>query len=189
MEIGRLVLELTRISGEAGVRMPAAVMVVGKMLVNLDEVGRELAPNFDPNASIRRHSTDMMRRKVLKMVEPQQLFSTIVETKKFLERLPGRIDHLLGAASDNRLRLRIDAIDEDRLIEGFQKIANRITVGLILGSLILGAAILMNVGTESTFTILGYPGLAMICFAAAAGGGAWLVISTFLTDTADKRRK
>lgn len=182
MEIGRLVLEVTRISGECGMRMPAAMMVVGKMLVNLDEVGRELAPKFDPNQSIRKHSMDMMRRKVLRMIEPQQIFSTVVETKKFIERLPGRLDHLLNAAGDNRLRLRIDAIDEDRLIEGFQKIANRITVGLVLGSLILGAAILMNIETESTWTILGYPGLAMICFSFAAIIGFILVLDVMFSD-------
>ena len=53
-------------------------------------------------------------------------------------------------------------------MEGFQKVANRITVGLILAALIVGAALLMRV--ETTFRILGYPGLAILCFLAAAGG-------------------
>ena len=37
----------------------------------------------------------------------------------------------------------------------------------------IGAALLMRVPTS--FQIFGYPGLAIICFLAAAGGGLWLV--------------
>jgi ABC-type polysaccharide/polyol phosphate export permease len=65
-------------------------------------------------------------------------------------------------------------------MEGFQKIANRITTGIILAALIIGAALLMRV--ETPFRIFGYPGLAMLCFLAAAAGGFWLVISIFVQD-------
>ena len=53
------------------------------------------------------------------------------------------------------------------LIESFQKVANRITTGLVLAALIIGAALLMRVPTS--FQLFGYPGLAIICFLAAAG--------------------
>jgi hypothetical protein len=60
-------------------------------------------------------------------------------------------------------------------MEGAEKVANRITMGLVLASLIVGAALLMRVPT--TFLIFGYPGLAMLCFLAAAGGGFWLLLN------------
>src|SRR5688572_31334002 len=44
--------------------------------------------------------------------------------------------------------------------EGVQKIANRITLGLVLAGLIVGAALLTRV--ETTFRIMGYPGLAIL---------------------------
>jgi hypothetical protein len=58
-----------------------------------------------------------------------------------------------------------------------QKIANRITLGLILAALIIGAALLMRV--ETSFKLLGYPGIAMLLFLAAACGGgvlAWNIV-------------
>jgi hypothetical protein len=69
---------------------------------------------------------------------------------------------------------------EKVLVEGFQKIANRITPGLILAALIVGAAMLMRV--ETSFRILGYPGLAMLCFIAAASGGLTLVWNIVRSD-------
>jgi ubiquinone biosynthesis protein len=63
---------------------------------------------------------------------------------------------------------------------GFQKVANRITLGLLLAALIIGAAMLMQV--ETSFRILGYPGLAIIFFLLAAGGGIALMLSILLKD-------
>jgi hypothetical protein len=85
----------------------------------------------------------------------------------------------------NEFELRIKAFDEMRFIENMQKIANRITLGLILGALIVGAALMMNV--KSTFTILGYPGLSIIMFIIAAAFGFALVINILSRD--EWRRK
>ena len=82
--------------------------------------------------------------------------------------------------ANNQLEVKVDAIDETRLMEGFQKVANRITMGLVLAALIVGAALLMHV--ETSFRILGYPGLAIILFLLAAGGGIALLLTILLKD-------
>jgi hypothetical protein len=84
------------------------------------------------------------------------------------------------------LEVKVKAVDASLLISAFQKIANRITTGLILAALIVGASLLMQVQTG--FRILGYPGFAMICFIAAGGLGFYLVISIFISDHRDKKR-
>ena len=79
-------------------------------------------------------------------------------------------------------------VDERLLIDGLHKIANRIALGLILAALIVGAALLMQVPTN--FRILGYPGLAILFFLAAALGGVALVVSILASDrTPPPRRK
>lgn len=70
------------------------------------------------------------------------------------------MNKIIDALSNNQLKIGIDAIDERTLVVGFQKVANRITVGLILAALIVGAAMLMRVDTS--FRIWSYPGLAII---------------------------
>jgi hypothetical protein len=72
-------------------------------------------------------------------------------------------------------------------LEGFQKIANRITTGLILAALIIGASLLMQV--ETTFRVFGYPGLAMICFLVAGGLGFRLVIGILFQDHRSKKKR
>lgn len=71
-------------------------------------------------------------------------------------------------------------------MESFQKVANRITSGLLLASLIIGAALMMRV--ETTFRIFGYPGLAILCFIGAAAGGVWLLLNILWQDHKSKRQ-
>ena len=75
---------------------------------------------------------------------------------------------------NNKLKITVDALDEDLLMAGLQKIANRITLGLILAALIVGASMLMRI--ETNFTIFGYPGLAALFFLAASAGGVALAV-------------
>src|SRR5437764_15233138 len=100
--------------------------------------------------------------------------------KDHVQRLPARLNRVIDAFANNEFKIQVDAIDEKTLVEGFQKVANRITVGLILAALIVGAALLMRV--ETSFRIWGYPGLAIIFFLVAAGGGIALLINILFYD-------
>jgi hypothetical protein len=143
-------------------------------------VARTLDPAFDPNASIRRNAAEITQERMRTSLSPGRLFSGLLEAKEFAEKLPRRLNQAIDAISENRVRLRVDAIDEVLLMEGLQKIANRITLGLILAALIVGAALLMRIDTR--FRIFGYPGLAMLFFLAAAITGVVLAGNILLND-------
>jgi predicted unusual protein kinase regulating ubiquinone biosynthesis (AarF/ABC1/UbiB family) len=185
MQVGRIVLEVTQAAAENGVRVPPELTMLGKTLLNLDQVGRSLEPEFDPNASIRRNAAEILQRRLVKSLSPGNLFGGILEIKDLLQRLPMRVNKFLDALANNEFKVSVDAIDEQKLMVGFQKVANRITVGLIVASLIVGAALLMRV--ETTFRIWGYPGLAIIFFLGAAGCGIVLLINILFYDKADKQ--
>ncbi|MBA2432472.1 MAG: AarF/ABC1/UbiB kinase family protein, partial [Chthoniobacterales bacterium] len=184
MQVGRLVLEVTQASGENNIRVPSELTMLGKTLLNLDQVGRAIAPEFDPNASIRRNAANIMQQRLVKSLSPGNLFSGVLELKDLLQRLPARINKILDAIANNQLKVEVDAIDEKTLIVGFQKVANRITTGLIIAALIVGAALLMRV--ETTFQIWGYPGLAIILFLAAAASGVVLLVNILFYDKSEK---
>jgi ubiquinone biosynthesis protein len=180
MHVGRAVLELGRVAGDAGLRLPTELTLLGKTLLNLDQIAGLLDPTFNPTASIRRNAAAIMRARLVKSASPGNLFSSILEMKDFVERLPTRVNRILDAVANNQIAVKVDALDETRLMAGFQKVANRITLGLLLAALILGAAQLMRI--ETSFRILGYPGLAIIFFLLAAGGGVALMLTILFKD-------
>ena len=186
IQVGKVVLAITGVSGDCGFRVPPEMTMLGKTLLNLDQVGRTLDPKFDPNATIRRRSAELTRRRMRQSISAGNLLGTLLETKEFVERLPSRVNRILDHIANNQLSVQVDAIDEELLLEGFQKVANRITVGLVIAAMIVGASMLMRI--ETPWKILGYPGMAMLFFLAAAGGGLWLTFQILLTDHQTKKK-
>ncbi|MGE5498921.1 MAG: ABC1 kinase family protein [Syntrophothermus sp.] len=180
IEVGRVVVELTRIAANNGIRTPSEFTMLGKALLNLDQIGRTLDPDFNPNQVIKDHADAIFRKHLLKKVSPGNIFSSLLEVNELMQKLPGRLNIITDNLAQNKLQIKVDAIDDESLMANLQKIANRITVGLILAALIIGAALMMRVG--STFTILGYPGLAMLMFLVAAIVGFALVFNILLKD-------
>ena len=185
LNAGKVTLEITRISADCWFRLPAEFTMIAKALLNLDRVVYTLDPNFDPNLIIRERANEILQQNILKSVAPTNLLSSVVDLKEFAEKFPTRLNRILDSVGNNELRFKVDAIDEKVVLEGLQKVANRITLGLIIASLIVGAAMLMRV--ETSFRIWGYPGLAMIFFLLAAAAGLGLVFTILYYD--EKRRK
>jgi ubiquinone biosynthesis protein len=183
---GRLMLSMAHAAVEAGVRLPNEYMLLGKTLLNLDEVGHTLAPGFDVQKSMRRNATELMMERMRRSISPSSAFSALLEAKNFAERLPGRINRIIDAVANQEMKVRVELIDEGAVLDGLQKVANRITLGVILAAMIIGAAMLMRV--ETTWRILGYPGLAMLFFLAAAFGGGWMAFSILRHDHVGGRR-
>lgn len=180
IEVGRLVLEVTRISADNGIRLPNEIIMLGKTLLNLDRVGRTLDADFDPNASLRRNTVDLMKKKLKDSLRPGNFYEALLDARNFIENFPGRVNKLLSSLADDRFTLRMKIIDEDDFISGLKEAANRLTTGLILAALIVGAALLMQVETE--YQILGYPALAILFFLVAAVGGLILVYRAIFRD-------
>ncbi|MCB9895074.1 MAG: AarF/ABC1/UbiB kinase family protein [Planctomycetes bacterium] len=173
VDLGRVVMDLARSAGDTGMRPPSELTMIGKAMMNLDEIGRSLAPNFDPYESIRNSAIPLVLKMIKQSTSPASMLGRALEVNEFANQLPGRVNKILDRVAENRLEFKVQTIDERELIQGFQKVANRIAHGLVVGSMIVGAAMLMNIQTK--FTILGYPGFAILLFVAALGGGIALV--------------
>lgn len=177
LQVGKIVMNVTQVAARTGLSLPEELTMLGKTLLNLDLVGRTLDPHFDPNESIRRNASQLMEAKTLKSLSLGNLLNSLLDAKELIEKLPSRLNQFLEVVAGNKLKIHLDTIDEKVVMTGLQKVANRITLGLILASLIVGASMLMRV--ETSFRIFGYPGFAMLLFLLACGGGlslAWQIM-------------
>ncbi|NRA67878.1 MAG: AarF/ABC1/UbiB kinase family protein [Pseudobacteriovorax sp.] len=180
MQIGRLILDLNLIAGRSGFQLPSEVISLSKVLLNLEKSIVTLDPEFDVMASLKRESYDLLKRKLTPEASLASWYHTLSESKDFAEKLPYRLNRILGLLANNKLRVDVTTIDEKKFILGLQKIANRITVGILLGSLILGASVMMHV--ETGLTLFGYPAVALILFLIAALGAITLIANIVTRD-------
>ena len=185
LNVGATLLRIHRAAGECGLHVPSELTLLGKTLLQLDEVGKVLDPQFDPNEAIRRHAAALLSQGFGHAAMHGGMLGSLVELRYFLGGLPSRMNRIMDAVANAELELKVRVVDANAIVEGFQKIANRITTGIVVAALIVGAALLMRV--ETTFRLFGYPGFAILCFLAAAAGGCALLIAIFVQDR--KKRK
>ncbi|MGE5844142.1 MAG: ABC1 kinase family protein, partial [Syntrophaceae bacterium] len=186
INVGRILLEATRTATELGLFVPSELSVLGKTLLQLDEVGKILDPEFDPNAAIRRNVTELFTKRMNQEAISGSAMKTLLDMKDFIAGLPERLNKVMDVVGKGEMEVNVRATDANLFMEGLQKIANRITSGIVLSALIVGASLLMHVETD--FRIFGYPGLAMLCFLGAAAGGVWLLASILVQDSRRSRK-
>jgi predicted unusual protein kinase regulating ubiquinone biosynthesis (AarF/ABC1/UbiB family) len=184
---GRLVLELTRVGASCGLRSPAELPLLGKTLLNLEAVMVALDPRMPMKEIIDDHLQSVMQRQIKQMFSPNRLASDMIEVQELLRESPRRLSQLLRTLSDNRFQVKVTGLEEARLIESMQKIANRISIGVVTAGLIMGAALMMRVPAKTL--LFGYPALALVLFLLAFALGAWLVLSTLLNDRRTKPKE
>jgi len=82
-----------------------------------------------------------------------------------------RLQRLLDQ-SDDGIPVRLRLAETDRFIRAIDRIANRITVGLLVAALIVSGTMWVN---YQNFTLWGFPGMVVIGYALAAGGALVLI--------------
>lgn len=183
LDAGQIVLQIQSVAGEAGIRIPDELRMIGKTLLNLDRIVAVLDPEFDPNAAIRERASGIMQSKMSDHFSLSRLYKAAMESAELAQAAPERLNKITRLLAENQLTLTVDAIDEQRLLRSLHKIANRIATGVILAALILGASLMMRL--QTSFMILGYPGIAMIFFLTAAIAGLILVYRMAFSDQQD----
>ena len=187
VNVGRLLLEVLRASGETGLQPPSTLAMLGKALLSLDEIARLLAPEVAPREIIRRQTARILQRHFVGTFSPGNVMGAALELQDLARNLPPRINAISDKLADDRFTLRIRALDEPHVMSNAHHMINRLSLAIVLAALIVGAAMLMQI--ETAFQVFGYPGLAMILFLAAVGCGFALVVSTFLAQRNSIRKR
>ena len=182
--VGNVLFKIAYISGQHNLRLPQKFNTLGKMLLNLDKIGKSLAPDLNFNQFVRENVESLLTTKFEQFFSKTTLSNFSLELLGIVQKLPGKLANFIDVVGKKELSIKVKSFDEDRLINSFEKIANRITLGLILAAMIIAAALLMRVQTE--FQILGYPGLAILLFLGALAGGVFFIINILISDRKPK---
>lgn len=186
LQVGRQLADLARVAVTSGLRPAPELTMLGKALLNLDDVARHLDPGYEPATAIRQHTVYLMRHRLMQAASPSNLVSAALDAKEFAERLPNRMNKVLDSLAEGNFRLNVSGIDEAEIMRSVQKLANRGAAGLAVAAFVLAAAV-FSVSSggprwlgESAFTIV-FLGLAFVVALA-------IVTSTIRSDLPQRPR-
>lgn len=178
--MGKIVLKLSYVAAESGLWLPIEFTMIGKTLLSLSPVLKALDPNFSPEQLLRSQASELINKRLAQQLSYQSLFGSVLEGIEFLEHLPGRLNEIFDLLSNNDRQLNIRFLESENLANNFEKIANRIAIGLILSALVISSALLMQIQTP--YKLFGYPAFAMILFLLAATGALLLMLTIIWKD-------
>lgn len=154
------------------VRLPGNMGLYAKSLANLEGVARKFNPEINLLEEIKPLITDLFRRQLIGDTPFQTIFRTILDLKAISLRSPRQFDVILDRLSSETLRWNMRIQELEGLRRSLDNSANRLSFSILVGSLIMGAAIISTSATQGKLMIV-----SNILFAAASLLGLWLIIS------------
>jgi predicted unusual protein kinase regulating ubiquinone biosynthesis (AarF/ABC1/UbiB family) len=177
---GRVVLDLVRIATASGLRTPPELSLLGKALLNLETVCRLLSPDLDTRRIVEKQLQHVMRARLKKSLSAANLASEAMEMQQLLRDGPRKMTDILALLAENRLQMKVTGLEESRLMENLQKIANRVSAGIVTAALILAAAMMMKVDTG--WHLFGYPAIAFTLMLIGVFLGLGIILSAVIFD-------
>jgi predicted unusual protein kinase regulating ubiquinone biosynthesis (AarF/ABC1/UbiB family) len=168
-EIFYEILELAR---NNRVRLPSNMGLYSKCLANLEGVARTFNPEVNLLDEIKPLMTDLFRRQLLGSNPLQTFLRTALDVKSLSLQSPRQMELLLDRITSETLKWNITVRDIDPLRRSLDDSANRLSFSILVGSLIMGAAIISTGAQTSQLSLL-----SNILFGAASFLGLWLIVS------------
>lgn len=144
MNTGRVLNEMIVASFNAGLRLPAELTLLAKAMVHLDSVTRSLDPSFDPLETVREFMQEVAQDRVKKQLNSRQLFRVLTQSGDLLSALPRRLDLFTAKLANNEFQARVDIPQVEHLLDGAQKVANRVFTGLVLAGLLVASGMVLE---------------------------------------------
>ncbi len=164
--------EILQISRNNKIRLPSNMGLYAKTLANLEGVARTFDPEINLLNEIKPLMTDLFRRQLLGDNPIETALKTALDFKSLYLRSPRQIDLLLDRLTSETLKWNLTIQDLGLLKSSIDDSANRLSFSVVVGSLIMGAAII-STGSNTTQVSV----LSNILFAAASFLGIWWIIS------------
>ncbi|MGB8698285.1 MAG: AarF/ABC1/UbiB kinase family protein [Thermosynechococcaceae cyanobacterium] len=152
-------------------RWPGNIGLFAKSLTNLEGVGRQFYPDVNVVAEIQPLMTEMFQRQFIGNHPLQDILRTALEFKTLSLEAPRQFGFLLNRLSSETLKFNIAIQDLDELRRSQDDAANRRSFSTIVGSLVIGAAII-STGAQTPQLEL----ISNILFGVASFLGLWLIV-------------
>jgi predicted unusual protein kinase regulating ubiquinone biosynthesis (AarF/ABC1/UbiB family) len=164
--------EILEVSRNNNVKLPSNMGLYAKSLANLEGVARGFNPDVNLLYEVRPLMTDLFRNQILGNNPIPTLLRTALDFKSLSLQGPRQMELLLDRVTSETLKWNLNIRELDPLRKSLDDSANRLSFSIIVGSLIIGAAIISSNAQTAQLSFV-----SNILFAAASFIGFWLLLS------------
>ena len=170
-----LLTDLVRIIRTNELVMPPDLTLLIKAFITLEGVGHRLDPEFNIVSEATPYITQIIHRRYRPDVLAKKGFDQSAEFLANVADLPKEARDLIRSLKRGGLQINVDMTRLDHFGHQVDRAASRLTIGIVIASLIIGTSIVT--ATQPETTVLGLPLWGIVGFITTALGGIWLLIS------------
>ena len=161
IDLAQMLGDLVKGATKYGLEIPADFLLVGKTLMTLDGVGKEIDPDLDVFEEARPYFMDLLRQRYAPERVATDVWRGLERLSSAAYDLPQQVQEVLDDLRMGRLTLRTTDDDNSRTLD---RLGRRVFAGLVVAAFVLGGVWLIPRGGSMEII-----GVALILF-----GLAWL---------------
>jgi ubiquinone biosynthesis protein len=158
IEVSGLIRDLVGAANRYGLEVPPDFLLVGKALMTIEGIGKEIAPNLDILEESRPFFFELLKKRY----SPERLGTDLLRRLDRLgtmtNNMPEQLQEVLDDLRLGRLTVRAE---QTQLLAAAASLGRRLYMGLLLGALCLSAAILAVGRLHTPAIIVGSVGLVL----------------------------
>ncbi len=174
LDLGRMLSELVTIMRDHALMLPADLAMLIKAFITLEGVGRQLNPAFDMTSA----AAPILEQILAAHSTPEALarrgWRGLSDALALIASLPKDLSRLLRSARRGKLQIQVEVLPLKQFGEKVDRAISRLALSIITAALIIGSAIVSDIGSDPDG---GVSTLGLLGFIAAASGGIWVLIS------------
>lgn len=170
------IYEILQAGRENHLRWPGSIGLFAKALANLEGVGRQFNPNLNVFKEVRPLMADLIRHQLVGDDLVQTLLRTGLEFRNLSLESPRQFGFLLNRLSTETLKWNVNLSNLETLSQSLNESANRLSFSIVVGALIIGAAIVVSSSQKAQVYWI-----STTLFSVASLLGLWLIISILRT--------
>ena len=172
INFSEVIYEVLQVSRNNKIRLPSNMGLYAKAIANLEGVARGFYPQVNLLDEFRPLMADVFRRQLLGERPAETLLRIGLDFKSLSLRSPRMVELLLDRITSETLKWNINIPRLDILAISIEDSANRLSFSILVGSLIMGAAIISTGSATTQVSVL-----SNVLFAVASLLGLWLIAS------------
>jgi ubiquinone biosynthesis protein len=172
-EIGQAILKVLHVLGRNGINMTRDYSLMAKAVLSIEETARTLDPRFELRTAARPVIVALKKERA----SPRALWKSTVQMFHSIttgvQELPGELYRIVRRVGRDDFSIKLQHRGLEDIDDAMKTAANRITLGVVIGSLIVGSSMMMT--TQVRPYLFGYPALGVVGYLISAMLGLYVV--------------
>ncbi len=175
LKVGKLLIDFVEILTEYQIKFPPNLLLLSRALFVMEGIGKQLDPDFNMVEQIRPFAEQVIKDRYSPGNIAKETAQTLQAYHALGKSLPKDIKEFINRINRNKFKIDLEHRGFERLVNDLDKSTNRISFSMVIGALIIGSSLIMQI--DKGPIIFGFPVLGLLGYTVAGILGLGLAIA------------